>query len=261
MKIQLTAREKMGLELRHRSERDSRICDKIKSILLRDEGWSVSKIAQALRLSNDTVSRYLCDYIDTKNLEMRYQGSLEKLSAAQTEMLKVHLREQLYTKAIDIVGYVKETFTIDYTVAGLTDWLKRHDFSYKWTTGQPSKADPEKQKMFVEYYKDLKEKLPENEAIFFMDAVHPTLATKPARGWIAKGVEKIVPTTASRTRMNIMGAIQLSTMKVFYSEHDTINAQSVMVLCEQLKQAYSKTTTFHIILDQAGYHRSGELEK
>jgi AraC-like DNA-binding protein len=63
MEIKLTSKEKAQLEVRHQIERDGRIRDRIKSVLLRDEDWSVAKIAQALRLSNDTVSRYLYDYL------------------------------------------------------------------------------------------------------------------------------------------------------------------------------------------------------
>lgn len=259
MEIKLTSKEKAQLEVRHQIERDKRVCDRIKSVLLRDEDWSVAKIAQALRLSNDTVSRYLCDYLETKSVDPTYQGSSEKLSFEQSEILKAHLRENLYAKAIGIVAYIKENFNVDYTVAGITDWLKRHEFSYKWTKGQPAKANAEKQAEFVTYYGDLKEKLPKNEHIFFIDGVHPTMATKSTRGWIAKGIDKIIPTTGSRTRMNIMGAIELSTMRVFHGEHETINAQSVTVLFDQLKQAYPDAAKLHIILDQAGYHRSEEL--
>ncbi len=59
MKINLAKEEKTQLELRHQVERDGRIRDRIKSVLLRDEGWSISKIAQALRISSDTVGRYV----------------------------------------------------------------------------------------------------------------------------------------------------------------------------------------------------------
>ncbi len=85
MEIKLTSEEKTQLEVRHKIERDDRIRDRIKSILLRNESSSVTKIAQALRLSNDTVSRYLCDYLKTKSIEMDYRGSSEKLSPKQGE--------------------------------------------------------------------------------------------------------------------------------------------------------------------------------
>lgn len=261
MQIRLTPEEKAELELRHRDESDKRIGDRIKSILLRDEGWSVTKIAQALRLSNDTVSRYLSGYIISRSVDSNYRGSTEKLSGSQSVELIAHLQENLYTKAIDILAYVKEAYGVEYTVTGLTHWLKRHDFSYKLTTGRPAKADSEKQKEFLNAYEELKQKTPENEPILFMDAVHPTMATKPGRGWIKKGIEKIILTSASRTRIDIVGAIELSSMQVVHAEYETVNAASVIHLFEKIKSAYAGAPKIHIILDQSGYHRSDELKQ
>ena len=51
MKIILSKSEKEELELLHKSERDRRIADRIKAVLLRSEGWSQVEIAQALRIS------------------------------------------------------------------------------------------------------------------------------------------------------------------------------------------------------------------
>ena len=63
MNIHLSSEEKQELEVRHNREKNHRKADRIKSVLLHDEGWSLSKIAQALRLHNDTVSpRYILDY-------------------------------------------------------------------------------------------------------------------------------------------------------------------------------------------------------
>jgi transposase len=261
MQIKLSPEEKVGLEVRHQHERDKYMGDRIKSILLRDEGWSVSKIAQALRLSNDTVSRYLIEYLTSKSVDPKYRGSIEKLSGSQSVELIAHLRENLYTKAIDILEHVKNEYGVEYTVAGFTDWLNRHDFSYKLTTGRPAKADRAKQQEFVSTYEALKQETPENEPILFIDAVHPTMATKPARGWIARGVEKIILTSASRTRMNIVGAIELSSMKIIHEEYETVNAASIINLLEKIKLVYVDAPKVHIILDQSGYHRSDELAK
>ena len=56
MKIQLSPEEKQELEVQHNQEKNHRKADRIKSVLLRDEGWSLGKIAQALRF---TTIRYL----------------------------------------------------------------------------------------------------------------------------------------------------------------------------------------------------------
>ena len=109
----------------------------------------------------------------------------------QTLQLIRHLEENLYTKVLEIVAYVKSTFGITYTVSGMTDWLRQHDFSYKSPKGSPSKVDIAKQKEFVEIYGQLKEMATENdEPILFLDGVHPSMQTKAAHGWIRKGQEK-----------------------------------------------------------------------
>ena len=59
--ISLTAEQKSALESRHRRVRDARECDRIKAVLLRSEGWPIKSIAQALRLSEHSISRHLDD--------------------------------------------------------------------------------------------------------------------------------------------------------------------------------------------------------
>ena len=50
MKIELTIKEKEELESRHSKERDGRVRDRIKAVLLNAEGWTQKQIAQALRI-------------------------------------------------------------------------------------------------------------------------------------------------------------------------------------------------------------------
>ncbi|PHM38366.1 transposase (fragment) [Xenorhabdus innexi] len=59
MKIHLTpAEQKRALELMHDTTRDSRVCDRIKAVLLASEGWTSQMIAQALRLDWLTTFRF-----------------------------------------------------------------------------------------------------------------------------------------------------------------------------------------------------------
>ncbi len=43
-----------------------------------------------------------------------------------------------------------------------------------------------------------------------MDAMHPTQATKVSCGWIRKGQDKAIEITGSRTRLNIISAVNLN---------------------------------------------------
>ena len=142
----------------------------------------------------------------------------------------------------------------------MTEWLKRNDFSYKQPKGQPAKANLEEQKKFVEVYRTLQKEVVD-EPILFIDSVHPTMASKISRGWIAKKADKFFPTTASRTRMNIAGAIELSKMKIITRDYETINAQSIISFLTDVRASYKEVAKIHIILDQSGYHKSHDLSK
>jgi len=263
MKIQLSPEEKQELEVRHNQEKNHRKADLIKSVLLRDEGWSLNKIAQALRLHNDTVSRYISDYLEGKNFDFNYRGSSERLSKEQSKQLIEHLEENLYTKVIEIVAYVASEFNLKYTVSGMTDWLKRNNFSYKSPKGAPSKADVAKQKEFIEIYEQLKESSAANdEPILFFDGVHPTMQTKVSHGWIMKGQDKEIPTTASKTRMNVLGAINLDDMSIIAKEYESnINGASVVDFCNEIKEQYTDEQVIHLILDQAGYNKAAGVRE
>ena len=209
------------------------------------------------------MSRYIVDYIGNDTFDFNYQGSSEQLSKKQSSTLIQHLEEKLYTKVIEIIAYVSSTFNIQYTVSGMTDWLKRNNFSYKSPKGTPSKADVEKQKQFIEIYEQLKEISSANdEPILFFDGVHPSMHTKVSHGWIRTGKEKEAPTTASKTRINILGAINLDNMSVVAKEYkNNINGYTVVDFLNTVKDQYEGKQVIHLILDQAGYNKSSELRE
>lgn len=256
MKIRLTEKEKQTLELQHKTERDGYIRDRIKAVLLRAENWSLDRISQALRLHKDSIRRHLAEYEAANKLSPTNGGSEGKLNESQSEELIAHLEENFYQKASDVCAYVLSKYAVSYTVSGMTAWLKQHRFSYKKPKEVPSKADEEKQREFVAYYEILKAKTPSEEPILFMDSVHPTMETKAVSGWIRTGKEKPLLTTASRTRLNITGAINLATMLANYGSYETINAETTIEFLEMVKAAYPLSPCIHLILDQSGYHRS-----
>src|SRR3990167_1890976 len=214
MKIVLTIIEKEALEFQHSKERDRRVADRIKAVLLNAEGWTQKQIAQALRIRYETVQDHLNDYQDSKKLKPENGGSESHLNPDQTSQLVTHLEDNTYLKSEHICAYVEQTFEVKFTTSGMTQWLTRNGFSYKKPKGTPAKADPEKQAEFVRYYEDLLNTIPEDEPVEFADAVHPTMATKITYGWIRKGKDKLIATTASRTRVNLLGSINLETMEV-----------------------------------------------
>ena len=255
-RLYLPPEEKTLLEEAHQNCENRKEGDRIKAILLRSEGWTVPQISQALRLHQSTIIKHIQEYKTTGKLKNQNDGSKSHLTEEQTQELITHLEENTYAHNHQIVFYIKEHFGVIYTVAGLHKWLHRNGFSYKKAKGLPHKADAELQKQFVSEYNQLKQEVGDKEPILFMDAVHPTQATKLAYGWIRTGKTKHVGTTASRTRLNIVGAIQLGHIsEAITSQYETINAQSIMSFMDKIREQYG-TKTVHLILDQSGYNKS-----
>lgn len=256
-RLYLESEEKARLEEEHALKENGKERDRIKAILLRSEGWTVPQISQALRLHQSTIIKHIEAYKTSGKLKNESGGSASHLTEEQTQELIAHLEANTYAHNHQIVLYIKEHFGVTYTVAGLHKWLHRNGFSYKKPKGLPHKADAQLQQQFVEEYNQLKQAVGEEEPILFMDSVHPTQATKLTYGWIRTGKKKHVGTTASRARLNIIGAIQLGHIaEAITSQYETINAESIIDFMGKIRTQYNTQKTIHLILDKAGYHRS-----
>lgn len=92
-----------------------------------------------------------------------------------------------------------------------------------------------------------------------MDSVHPTQETKITYGWIRTGVEKLIATVASRKRINLTGAINLSTMSVLTHEYETINGTTTINFLQAIEAANPTATKIHIIADGGSAHTSHDV--
>lgn len=261
MRIALSPEEKKLLESDHRKTRDRRAADRIKAVLLSSEGWSMDQISQALRIHLETVRTHLQEYASIGKLNPENGGSSSKLCSDQTSALAVHLESRSYTKVSEICAYVWEHYGIHYTVAGMHSWLKREGFSFKKPAAVPGKADAVAQAAWVAAYERLMTQTPEDEPIVFADGVHPTMATKVSYGWIRVGKRKPIATTASRTRMNVMGSLNLETMQLHTTSHERLNADSMEEHFQLLREHYRHAPKIHVILDRGGYNISKKTKE
>ncbi len=257
MKIFITEQQKAELERLHDSSRDGQVRDRLKAILLASEGWSSAMIAQALRLHQTTIDHHISEFLNKGKLKPENGGSDSKLSAEQTAFLISQLSDNLFHHTRDVIAFVTRTWNIIFSIPGMNKWLHRNGFTYKKPSGVPHKLSEEKQRQFIEYYKELKTTVGD-EPILFIDGVHPTQATKISYGWIRKGQKKAVKTTGSRTRLNIMGALNLKALtSPLICEYKTINEYNVSLFLNEIRKVYPDyNQKIHVILDGAGYHRS-----
>ncbi len=82
--------ERTQLRAQHRQERDKRICDRIKAVLLRDKGWSIEAIAEVLLLSKDAIQDHVTEYRDLKKLKPENGVSTEKFLYLETSRIRLH---------------------------------------------------------------------------------------------------------------------------------------------------------------------------
>lgn len=259
--MNLCFEEKAELERRARQTRDVHERLRLCVVLAKSEGMSNESIAQAHRISVQSVYRYLLEYeAEAKTKHDLRGGSESKLDKWQTIELHDHLQKTTYFHSKAICKYVKTKYGIDYTVSGMTLWLKAQAFIYKEPIKVPGRLDLEKQQAFINAYESLKLNLPQNEEIYFMDAVHPEFQSKAVCGWIKKGEVKTLPTTSAQYRMHFVGAINLKQMEVFAQEYETINAESVIVFLKGM-EASSQACKIHVICDNGRSNKNKLLQE
>ena len=316
MKHFLTVQERNNLKIQHRRERDKRVCDRIKAVLLFDDEWDYKEIAHVLLLSEDSVKQHIQEYQESQKLKPENGGSCGKLNAEQTALLVQHLQYHTYlyepfakletalydvpapenalilvnsmAKAIDetiskhnlvppqvesvssfakgsyvkdIVTYVLDIFGVSYTIQGMTDWLHAHKFSYKKPSVVPGKANRAAQEQYLKAYEALKSNLQSDEAICFIDGVHPTHNMKPTWGWILRGERKEIPTNTGRQRLNLSGAIDIISKMVFVREDVTLNSSSTIAFLKDVEAAYPQARKVHIFCDNARYYRNKDVQE
>lgn len=261
MEQKLTNKQRQDLILRHRQERDKRICDRIKAVLAFDDGYSYSEIARLLLLDDETIRRHISDYQKENKLATNNGGSEGKLSEPETRKLIEHLAEITYLHVKDICRHVKLQYNKKYSVSGMTKWLHANNFSYKKPHAVPAKADQEQQKRFIRFYKKLKQKLGKKEPIYFADSVHPQHQTQLVYGWILKGERKAIATTGRQYHLNIIGGICLHGHRIVYQQADKVDANSIARFLCKLRNKHPEKCKIHVIWDRAGYHRDKAIQE
>jgi transposase len=256
--LNLTTSQRSQLISLHRHTKDHRRADRIKTILLLDQGWEYRRIAEALFLDDSTLRDWIKQY-QTNGLDRllanNFTGGKKQLSSDQIKTLKVELRSIVYATSADICRYIEREFSITYTPEGLVKLLHGIGFSYKKTKRIPGKADAEKQQTFLkEVYEATKAAMKPGDQLYFADGVHPQYNVEPAYGWIEKGTEKEVRSNTGRKRLNVNGAINLN-HEVVMRDDESINADSAIALYEQL-EAKHPTGTIYVIEDNARYYRA-----
>ena len=255
-----TAERKELLSLARDGSAEHRIARRANAILLLDDGLSCERVAKVLYLDDDTVRnwRKLYDERGIYGLEQfDAGGSASRLSTVQEEALKAYVAQALPRSTRQIGAFIEREFDIVYeSRAGLIALLHRLGLEYHKPEVIGRKLDAEKQRSFIEGYEKLRNALGPNEAVLFVDAVHPTHAARPVGCWAPKEEKLAIEQTSGRQRLNIHGAIDLETGQTRMIEAETIDAASTIRLLEALEALYPLLAMIHVYLDNARYHHA-----
>ena len=250
----LTKKQRKELLEELKLERIRRYADRLRVILLLDQGWTYKKIAEALFLDEGTIGNYKKRYRlgEIEGLiNDDYLGKKTMLTKKDLKVLSNDLQKRIFSTTKSVIIHVKKKFGVKYSRGGMTGLLHRLGFSFKKPKGVPGKADRDKQEEFVKKYRRAKSR---GGLIYFGDATHPTFNTSLSYGWIKKGKDFEVKTNSGRLRININGAIEINTMDVITRSYPTINQYSI---CDFLRSVRAKNLNekkITLILDRANYY-------
>lgn len=134
--------------------------------------------------------------------------------------------------------------------------MHRLGMEFKKPKAVSQKLDVKKQQAFIEAYDKLLNNLSDDEAVMFVDAVHPTHTVRPVGCWVPKDIKVAIDQSSGRDRMNIHGAIDLETGKTRMIEELKVNAESFIMLLTAIMTMYPYKRWIHVFLDNAKYHHA-----
>jgi transposase len=186
-----------------------------------------------------------------------HEGSSSRLDSDQESALSAWVSAH-YPHSTRLVGsWLRRTFGLSYSHSALIALLHRLGFAYRKPEAMPRGLDDAKQQAFIDDYENLLNTLGADEAVVFIDAVHPTHQVRPAGCWAPKGVAIAVEQTTGRDRLNIHGAINLETGRTQILDVEKVDGPSLIELLSEVERTHTAMRLIHVFLDNASYHKAG----
>jgi transposase len=227
------------------------------SVYLKALGYQHQEIGRIMGIGQRALRRYL---------RMYQAGGIEALKVLNFHRPKSELdkhREQLKAefeacpaKSInEAVQRIEKLISIRRSPTQVGKFLKDLGVRRLKVGHIPAKADPQKQKAFLE--KELEPRLAEarqgKRHVFFVDAAH--FVMRPFLGFLWCFVRQFIQAPSGRKRFNVLGALHATTLQVVTITNDTyINSFSVAKLMCNIAVAFSDLP-ITLVMDNARYQR------
>jgi transposase len=254
----LNTEELVILTEMHRACKDKKTADRIKTILMLNNGFTYLQISEILLIDERTINRYKKLYLNQGVdglIADNYQGGFMKMTDEQISRLKEKIESIPFATAAEVCEFVWKEFGIRYTAQGMVKTLHRLGYSYKKTCPIPGKHDRGKQEAFVRKYNEEFKVLPDNEKVYFLDGSHPTFNNHPGYAWIKTGSNFLIKSHAGREHLNLMGALNPKDQETIVKNYPVLNRDSVIDFLKTLRKK-NPGIILHVIWDNVPYQHS-----
>lgn len=255
----LDAKQRKELLDELKVERARKYAERIKVILLLDDGETHRDISKFLFLNEGTIRNYRKRYKEgglEQLINDYYHGRSCFLTDKELEVLTADLQSRIFPTTQAVIDHVLSKFQVNYSRGGMTDLLHRIGFSFKKATPVPGKANKEKQRKFVNQYNGFKAHGP----VYFGDATHPEFTPTIGYGWIKRGENFDVMTNSGfRKRVNILGLIGMDCHDVIARSFPTINKDAVCEALKLVRKKHPREQKIYVVLDGASYNKAKKV--
>ena len=237
-----------------------RVRQRAHCILLSNEGRQISDMEKIFGIDRTTIYN-LFNAWESEGLVGLYdkkgKGRKPKLTPGMKEKITERIKEN--PKNISrICGLIEENFSVSVSEKTVQRFLKASGFIWKRIRLVPGKKpDPAEYEEKKKQLEILKEKEKNGEAeLWYCDESGFCMTPSVPYAWQEKGKTLSVASLKSK-RLNVVGFMNKDNILNAYTSEYNINGESLAACIDNHCGRYENKNKKYIILDNAGFHRSG----
>jgi len=234
---------------------EPRIQKRFHVLWLKGQGYLNVDIASIIGIHRNTVKNYL-DIYRSQGIEglrqFHYQVPVSELAGHKLS-IEAYFRKYPPISVKHARHEISRITGIERSLNRTGVFLKRLGMKPLKTGHVPAKADPEKQKEFVEnVLQPLVGQAEKGEChLLFLDGVHFVMSAFVAIVWCFERL--FIKSASGRNRINLLGAVNARTKEIISVYNDTyIKAPTVVELLKMIRKRYRKKQLY-VVLDNARY--------
>jgi transposase len=259
----LTAEDRAHFLAMMRRQMNSAVHRRMNVLLLLDDGWEPQRIAVALFLDETTVALHRRRYEQegrTGIERLDYGGRASRLTHEQEQAMCAYVDACVPLAAKEVCAFAWRSFGIAYTPHAMAKLLQRLGFVHKKPKGVPAKADEAAQRAFVaKTLLPLMQAASEQAPLYFVDATHPAYTSRPAHGWMRRGLTRELRSNHGRVHLNINGALCWHDRTIVHRQEEKITSAAMIALLEDVAARHPDAATIPVVIDNAKDNISREI--